>query len=137
MNKQTSVILIAAVVATAMMPSQSFAIVPEPPPVIITSFGGGGGAGGAGGIIGAAAFFVIYDLIRRTSCSGDFLHLGGPGFSTQRLSKLATLFRLRLNATRSSRNDAFCAQEANEQKKLAPHGASFLRGLPLSFFALG
>jgi hypothetical protein len=25
---------------------------------------------------------VTYDLIRRTTCSGDFLGLGGPGFTT-------------------------------------------------------
>jgi hypothetical protein len=65
---------------TALIPTQSFALVP-PPPVIIGG-GGGSGAGAAGGVIGVAAFFVFYDLIRRTSCSGDFLGLGGPGFDT-------------------------------------------------------
>jgi hypothetical protein len=25
---------------------------------------------------------VGYDLLRRTTCSGDFLGLGGPGFTT-------------------------------------------------------
>ena len=35
----------------------------------------------AGGIIGVAAFLGIYDVTRRTTCSGDGLHLGGPGFT--------------------------------------------------------
>ena len=82
MKKQISAIVIAAVVATAIFPSPSFAVIPVPPPVP-TPFSGGGGAGGAGGVIGVAAFFVIYDLIRRTTCSGDFLYLGGPGFTTK------------------------------------------------------
>ena len=42
---------------------------------------GGAGAAAAGGIIGVAAFLAGYDLIRRTTCSGDFLYLGGPGFT--------------------------------------------------------
>src|SRR5690349_3220440 len=82
MKKQISAALIAAVMATTIFPSTSFAIVPPPPPVIPPG-GGGAGAGGAGGVIGVAAFFVIYDLIRRTTCSGDFLQLGGPGFTTK------------------------------------------------------
>ena len=82
MKKQISAILIAATVATAAFPSPSFAVIPVPPPHGPPP-GGGGGAGGAGGIIGVAAFFVIYDLIRRTTCSGDFLYMGGPGFTTK------------------------------------------------------
>ncbi|QCK86111.1 hypothetical protein E8L99_10285 [Phreatobacter aquaticus] len=38
------------------------------------------GLWGTGSIIGVASFLVVYDLIRRTSCSGDVLKLGGPGF---------------------------------------------------------
>src|SRR6478672_555590 len=83
MKKQISAALIAAVMATTIFPSSSFALIPPPPPVIPPGGGGAGGAGGAGGVIGVAAFFVIYDLIRRTTCSGDFLHLGGPGFTTK------------------------------------------------------
>jgi len=85
MKKQISATLAAALIATAILPAQSFALIPPlpPPPSIIPGGGGGaGGAGGAGGIIGVAGFLVIYDLIRRTTCSGDFLHLGGPGFTT-------------------------------------------------------
>jgi hypothetical protein len=83
MKKQISAALAVGLIAT-MIPGQSFAnILPPPPPPPIHGGGGGGGAGGAGGIIGVAAFFVVYDLIRRTTCSGDFLHMGGPGFSTR------------------------------------------------------
>ena len=82
MKKQISAILAAALIATAILPGQALALVPPPPPPGPPP-GGGGGAGGAGGVIGVAAFFVIYDLIRRTTCSGDFLHLGGPGFTTK------------------------------------------------------
>ena len=82
MKKQVSAALVAALIATTILPTQSFALVPLPPPPGPPP-GGGGGAGGAGGVIGVAAFFVIYDLIRRTTCSGDFLRLGGPGFTTK------------------------------------------------------
>jgi hypothetical protein len=72
--------------ATTILPTQSFAIVPPPLPVVTGGAAGGGAstgaAGAAGGIIGVAAFFVFYDLVRRTTCSGDFLGLGGPGFTT-------------------------------------------------------
>ena len=37
-------------------------------------------AGAASGIIGVAAFLGIYDLLRRSGCTGDVLKLGGPGF---------------------------------------------------------
>ena len=36
--------------------------------------------GAAAGIIGVAAFLGIYDLVRRSGCTGDVLKLGGPGF---------------------------------------------------------
>src|SRR5262245_47440308 len=81
MKKQISATLAAALIATTILPSQSFALIPPPPPPSNIP-GGGGGAGGAGGIIGVVGFLVIYDLIRRTTCSGDFLHLGGPGFTS-------------------------------------------------------
>ena len=44
--------------------------------------GGGGGAGAAAGFIRFVGVLAGYDLIRRTTCSGDFLGLGGPGFTT-------------------------------------------------------
>jgi hypothetical protein len=82
MKKQISAILAAALVATPILSGQALALVPPPPPLVPPP-GGGAGAGGAGGVIGVAGFLVIYDLIRRTTCSGDFLHLGGPGFTTK------------------------------------------------------
>ena len=82
MKKRISVILAASLMTTALIPAQSFAAVVVPPAPVIIGGGGGAGAGAAGGVIGVAAFFVFYDIIRRTSCSGDFLGLGGPGFDT-------------------------------------------------------
>ena len=85
MNKRVTAVVAAALTMTAIVPTASYAIVPPPPhpPVVVTGGGGGGAGGGAaGGIIGVAAFLATYDLIRRTTCSGDFLHLGGPGFTT-------------------------------------------------------
>ena len=85
MTKRVSVVLAASLMTTVLIPTGSFALAPVVHPVPIISGGGSGagaGAAAAGGVIGVAAFFVVYDLIRRTSCSGDFLGLGGPGFST-------------------------------------------------------
>ena len=82
MKKRISVILAASLMTTALIPTQSFALVLVPPTPVIIGGSGGSGAGAAGGVIGVAAFFVFYDLIRRTSCSGDFLGLGGLGFDT-------------------------------------------------------
>jgi hypothetical protein len=66
----------------ALVPQQASAFVPPPPPA-----GGGGGAGAVGGlatgIIGLATFLVVYDITRRTTCVGDWLHLGGPGFDSK------------------------------------------------------
>jgi hypothetical protein len=34
------------------------------------------------GIIGVAGILVTYDIMRRFGCTGDFLKLGGPGFTS-------------------------------------------------------
>ncbi len=34
------------------------------------------------GIIGVAGILVTYDIMRRFGCTGDFLRLGGPGFTS-------------------------------------------------------
>ncbi|KAF0133762.1 MAG: hypothetical protein FD152_1561 [Xanthobacteraceae bacterium] len=34
------------------------------------------------GIIGIAGILVTYDIMRRFGCTGDFLRLGGPGFTS-------------------------------------------------------
>jgi hypothetical protein len=39
------------------------------------------GVAATGGFLGFVAFLVTYDLVRRTTCIGDPLRLGGPGFS--------------------------------------------------------
>jgi hypothetical protein len=63
----------------ALVPNQALAFQPPPKPVA----GSGGGAGAAGVIIGIATFLAIYDFTRRTTCSGDWLNLGGPGFDSR------------------------------------------------------
>jgi len=70
----------AAVAATffagvALAPSRASAVAFSP-----AASGGIGTAGGAIGGIGVAGFFAIYDFLRRTTCIGDPLKLGGPGF---------------------------------------------------------
>ena len=40
-----------------------------------------GGVGFPAVIIGVASALGLYDIVRRTTCSGDFLGLGGPGFN--------------------------------------------------------
>jgi hypothetical protein len=58
---------------------------PQAAPPAVTPGGGTSGAAGAGavtGFIGFVAVIVGYDLLRRTTCVGDFLGLGGPGFTT-------------------------------------------------------
>lgn len=79
----TRVALAAVLMFATAGANAAFAAALAPVPVKPIAVGGGGGAGGAaaGGVIGAALFLVVYDLIRRTSCSGDFLGLGGPGFT--------------------------------------------------------
>jgi hypothetical protein len=55
---------------------------PPPPPSITHGTSGAAGAGATAGFIGFVAVLVGYDLLRRTTCVGDFLYLGGPGFTT-------------------------------------------------------
>lgn len=88
MRKFVCAALAGAFVFTAVIPNKAFAVVPVPVPMpgpgpvpIPGGGGGGAGAGGAIGFIGFVGLLVAYDLIRRTSCSGDFLALGGPGFT--------------------------------------------------------
>jgi hypothetical protein len=54
------------------------------PIVVSADTGSGAGAAAVGGFIGFIGFIAaldIYDSIRRTTCVGDFLNFGGPGFS--------------------------------------------------------
>jgi hypothetical protein len=86
LRKLTAAALIGAVTITSFLPTTASAIYyPPKPPVIpphMTGTSGSAGAGAVGGFIGFVAAIVTYDLIRRTTCSGDFLGLGGPGFTT-------------------------------------------------------
>ena len=88
-----------ALLFTTVAPNPAFALVPAPivpvpivpapiapapqpvPHVVGGSSSAGAGAAVTGGFLGFVALLVSYDLIRRTTCSGDFLQLGGPGFT--------------------------------------------------------
>ncbi|QCK86112.1 hypothetical protein E8L99_10290 [Phreatobacter aquaticus] len=78
-TKSLKAVSAAALLATSLLSLSSSAsqALPAPLPVAGKSVAG---VWGAGSTVGIASFLVIYDIIRRTSCSGDFLKLGGPGF---------------------------------------------------------
>jgi hypothetical protein len=89
MHKFVHAAIATALVITAVGPNKAFALAPVPVPVPVPvrvpvpiAGGASAGAGVAGGFIGFVGLLVTYDLIRRTTCSGDFLQLGGPGFTT-------------------------------------------------------
>jgi hypothetical protein len=50
-------------------------------PCPVTGGTSSAGAAATGGFIGFVAFLAVYDFVRRTTCIGDPLRLGGPGFS--------------------------------------------------------
>ena len=68
--------------SSSMVPASAL-MLPVAPVAPASSSSAGLGAWVAGGIIGVAAFLGIYDVTRRTTCSGDVLKLGGPGFTEQ------------------------------------------------------
>ncbi len=71
----------AALSLAAVVGSAPAAHAVKKPPVIVA----GGGATvkwTAVGIIGVAGILVTYDIMRRFGCTGDFLRLGGPGFTS-------------------------------------------------------
>jgi hypothetical protein len=83
MHKFVHAAIATALVITAGGPNKAFALAPVPVPVPIAGgASAGAGAAAAGGFIGFVGLLVTYDLIRRTTCSGDFLQFGGPGFTT-------------------------------------------------------
>src|SRR5262245_28308106 len=85
MLRTTAATVICAVALTASFPTMTFAwyYPPKPPPIIphMSGTSGAAGAGATAGFIGFVAFLAGYDLLRRTTCVGDFL-IGGPDFIT-------------------------------------------------------
>lgn len=82
MRRLKSIIFASAFAVAGLAASAAFApshAQVQPPVPVVTN----GGAWYAGGIIITAAVLVTYDIVRRTTCSGDFLNLGGPGFTTR------------------------------------------------------
>jgi len=77
MNKFMRAALASAFVFAAVAPNAASAAAPVP---VIVGGSSTAGAAAAGGFLGFVAFLDLYDIIRRTTCSGDFLALGGPGF---------------------------------------------------------
>jgi hypothetical protein len=55
-------------------------------PCPVTGGSSSAGAAATGGFIGFVAFLAVYDFVRRTTCIGDPLRLGGPGFSEKNAS---------------------------------------------------
>ena len=80
MRKFACAAIASTFVVTAIAPNAASAL-PPPPPAVVATSSSTAGAWAAGGIIGVAAFLATYDLVRRTTCSGDFFVLGGPGFN--------------------------------------------------------
>ena len=72
----------AALFATsAVLPARA-----APAPIYLGAYGGTTFASGAWfptSIIAIATLAMTYDLGRRTTCAGDTLNLGGPGFSSK------------------------------------------------------
>jgi hypothetical protein len=72
----------AALVAMPSLASAHYYHIPKVvlAPKLGTSSAFGAGAAATTGFLGFVAVLAGYDLLRRTTCSGDFLGLGGPGF---------------------------------------------------------
>lgn len=79
MNKVLRVVVASAFVFAAIAPASAAAPPPVHPLVVVGN--SSAGAWAAGGFIGFVAFLATYDFVRRTTCLGDPLVLGGPGFT--------------------------------------------------------
>ena len=66
-----------SMLTAAVAPNQAFAL----PAPVVAAKASTAGVWATGGFLGFIATLGVYDLIRRTTCAGDFLNLGGPGFS--------------------------------------------------------
>ena len=85
MLRVTAATLVCAVALTSSFPTSASAWYPPhppaPPPIIAHGTSGAAGAAATAGFLGFVAVLAGYDLLRRTTCVGDFLYLGGPGFT--------------------------------------------------------
>lgn len=81
-SRRWAALTLAAALATTSGSSISQAAAVGPAPVAAAAGSTSGGVAATSGLIGIATFLGIYDLVRRTSCSGDPLRLGGPGFTS-------------------------------------------------------
>src|SRR5262245_4931393 len=79
LRKLTATALVVALTTTT---ASAFYCPPKVVPIVTTGTSGAAGAAATGGFIGVVAALVGYDLLRRTTCIGDTLGLGGPGFTT-------------------------------------------------------
>ena len=80
MSKFVCAAVISALAFTAAVPTTASAVTVVHP-VVAAGTSSAAGAAATGGFIGFVAALDIYDFIRRSTCSGDVLGLGGPGFS--------------------------------------------------------
>ena len=80
MSKFACAAIVGALAFAAVVPTTASGDARLP---IVVSAGTGSAAGvaGVGGFIGFVTALDIYGSIRRITCSGNFLNLGGPGFS--------------------------------------------------------
>ena len=80
MSKFMCAAVVSTLAVTAVVPTTASAVMVAHP-VVAAGTSSAAGAAATGGFIGFVAALDIYDIIRRSTCSGDFFGLGGPGFS--------------------------------------------------------
>jgi hypothetical protein len=94
-----------AFVFAAIVPNNvSAMLAPPPPPVVGAGTSSAVGVAVATGFIGFVGSLVAYDIIRRTTCSGDFLNLGGPGFTSPITSTMSIITPPICSAASTNRN---------------------------------
>jgi len=81
MNKVLRVTVASAFVFAAIAPNTALAVPPPPVHHVIVASSSTAGASATAGFLGFVAFLATYDFVRRTTCIGDPLALGGPGFT--------------------------------------------------------
>ena len=79
-SRKCAILLLITALMVGSVEQSKAGTIALPPPAAASSSSVGAIAWISGTIIGVAALLGIYDITRRTSCVGDFLHLGGPGF---------------------------------------------------------